>query len=68
MSEWSGLRLFSPPIVNLFGFFVFSYSDPGPRTENVFTWDEYFMGLAVLSAQRSKDPGTQVGSIVAVVV
>ncbi len=25
------------------------------------TWDEYFMGVALLSAKRSKDPNTQVG-------
>lgn len=27
-------------------------------------WDEYFMGLAMLSAMRSKDNGTQVGSCI----
>jgi dCMP deaminase len=26
--------------------------------------DEYFMGIALLSAQRSKDPGTQVGACI----
>ena len=26
------------------------------------TWDEYFMGVALLSAKRSKDPSTQVGA------
>ena len=25
------------------------------------SWDEYFMGVAMLSAKRSKDPNTQVG-------
>lgn len=30
------------------------------RTDYI-TWDEYFMGVAQLSAQRSKDPSTQVG-------
>lgn len=25
------------------------------------SWDEYFMGVAMLSARRSKDPNTQVG-------
>lgn len=34
------------------------------RTENVLTWDEYFMGLAHLSALRSKDPNTQVGAAI----
>ncbi|MBN2652401.1 MAG: dCMP deaminase family protein [Spirochaetales bacterium] len=27
-------------------------------------WDEYFMGVAILSAQRSKDPSTQVGACI----
>lgn len=27
----------------------------------VLNWDEYFMGIAMLSAQRSKDPSTRVG-------
>ena len=26
------------------------------------TWDDYFMAVAILSAQRSKDPNTQVGA------
>ena len=26
------------------------------------SWDEYFMGLALLSGKRSKDPNTQVGA------
>lgn len=33
------------------------------RTDYI-TWDEYFMGIALLSAQRSKDAGTQVGSCI----
>ncbi len=28
------------------------------------SWDEYFMGMALLSAQRSKDPSTQVGACI----
>ena len=28
------------------------------------SWDEYFMGVAVLSAKRSKDPNTQVGACI----
>lgn len=27
-------------------------------------WDEYFMGVAMLSAMRSKDPNTQVGACI----
>ena len=28
------------------------------------TWDEYFMGVALLEAERSKDPSTQVGACI----
>ena len=28
------------------------------------TWDEYFMGVALLAAMRSKDPNTQVGACI----
>jgi dCMP deaminase len=33
------------------------------RTDYI-TWDEYFMGVALLSAKRSKDPNTQVGACI----
>ena len=33
------------------------------RTDYI-TWDEYFMGVAKLSAMRSKDPNTQVGACI----
>ncbi len=33
------------------------------RTDYI-TWDEYFMGIAILSAQRSKDNSTQVGACI----
>ena len=32
----------------------------GKRTDYL-SWDEYFMGVAMLSGMRSKDPNTQVG-------
>lgn len=35
----------------------------GERMNNI-SWDEYFMGVAMLSAMRSKDPSTQVGSCI----
>lgn len=35
----------------------------GKRT-NYLSWDEYFMSVAFLSAQRSKDPNSQVGACV----
>ena len=28
------------------------------------SWDDYFMGVALLAAQRSKDPNTQVGACI----
>lgn len=28
------------------------------------SWDEYFMGIAVLSSERSKDPSTKVGACI----
>ncbi|MGN0240668.1 MAG: deoxycytidylate deaminase [Candidatus Weimeria sp.] len=31
------------------------------KREDYISWDEYFMGVAELSAMRSKDPHTQVG-------
>lgn len=34
------------------------------KRENYISWEEYFMGLAKLSAQRSKDPKTQVGACI----
>ncbi len=34
------------------------------KRSDYLTWDEYFMGIALLSAQRSKDPGTQVGACI----
>ena len=34
------------------------------KREQVLSWDEYFMGLAHLSALRSKDPSTQVGACI----
>ena len=35
----------------------------GKRTDYI-SWDEYFMGIAQLSAMRSKDPNTQVGACI----
>ena len=32
------------------------------KRSDYITWDEYFMGVAELSAKRSKDPSTQVGA------
>lgn len=35
-----------------------------PKRNDYITWDEYFMGIALLSAHRSKDPNTQVGACI----
>lgn len=32
--------------------------------KQIISWDEYFMGVALLSAHRSKDPRTKVGACV----
>jgi len=37
---------------------------PNEKRKNVLSWEDYFMGIAVLSAQRSKDPITQVGACI----
>lgn len=34
------------------------------KREDYISWDEYFMGVAMLSAKRSKDPNTQVGACI----
>lgn len=34
------------------------------KREDYISWAEYFMGIALLSAQRSKDSGTQVGACI----
>lgn len=34
------------------------------KKENYLKWDEYFMGIALLSTERSKDPHTSVGACI----
>ena len=34
------------------------------KRDDYISWDEYFMGVALLAAQRSKDPSTQVGACI----
>ena len=34
------------------------------KRKDYISWDEYFMGVAELSAMRSKDPNTQVGACI----
>lgn len=35
-----------------------------PKREGYINWDEYFMGIALLSGERSKDPSSQVGACI----
>ena len=34
------------------------------KRADYISWDEYFMGVAILASQRSKDPSTQVGACI----
>ena len=34
------------------------------KREDYISWDQYFMGIALMSAHRSKDPNTQVGACI----
>ena len=34
------------------------------KREGYISWDEYFMAVALLAAERSKDPNTQVGACI----
>ena len=36
----------------------------GGKRKAYISWDEYFMGVAILSGMRSKDPSTQVGACI----
>ena len=36
----------------------------GQKRNDYLSWDEYFMGVAILSGMRSKDPHSQVGACI----
>lgn len=38
--------------------------DATKKRTDYISWEEYFMAVAFLSAQRSKDPNTQVGACI----
>ena len=38
--------------------------DVNHKRTDYLSWDEYFMGVAMLSGMRSKDPNTQVGACI----
>ena len=42
---------------------IFATIENMKKYDNI-SWDEYFMGMAVLSALRSKDPNTKVGAVI----
>ena len=37
---------------------------PTKKRADYLSWDEFFMSTAILAAQRSKDPNTQVGACI----
>jgi dCMP deaminase len=41
-----------------------SYDMVMSKRTDYISWDEYFMGVALLSGRRSKDPSTQVGACI----
>lgn len=38
--------------------------DKNQKRQDYLSWDEYFMGVAILSGMRSKDPSSQVGACI----
>ena len=34
------------------------------KRKDYISWDEYFMGVAILASKRSKDQNTQVGACI----
>ena len=34
------------------------------KRQDYISWDQYFMGIAILSSERSKDPSTRVGACI----
>jgi tRNA(Arg) A34 adenosine deaminase TadA len=40
------------------------HATPSGKRSGYLSWDDYFMAVALLSAQRSKDPNTQVGACI----
>jgi len=46
------------------GFKVENKKQKISKRKDYISWDDYFMGVALLSAKRSKDPSTQVGACI----
>lgn len=62
ISNESNLEDTKKKVYELFGK-IFA-KDKISKRKDYLGWDEYFMGIALLSAQRSKDPSTQVGACI----
>ena len=45
-------------------FFENKEDNMSDKRKDYISWDEYFMGVALLSGMRSKDPNTQVGACI----
>ncbi len=45
-------------------YYIIDKIKPLKKRQDYISWDEYFMGVALLSAKRSKDPSTQVGACI----
>ena len=43
---------------------VFTMEKNNQKRKDYISWDEYFMGVAILSGMRSKDPNSQVGACI----
>ena len=43
---------------------VFAMKTNNQKRKDYISWDEYFMGVAILSGMRSKDPNSQVGACI----
>lgn len=50
---------------NMLNLLIRKWASNMAKRNDYISWDEYFMGVAYLSALRSKDPSTQVGACIA---
>ena len=51
-------------VLNVTGYYIIKMEENTMKREDYISWDEYFMGIAMLAARRSKDPNTQVGACI----
>jgi dCMP deaminase len=60
--NFSQKEYFSFP--DLFSFFNFKKNPEATMTSPYLSWDEYFMGIALFTSLRSKDPSSKVGAVI----